>query len=909
MLSLPARPLWSGTYATPYSSAMGLHWPFRGREDELERISAAVSSPAVSGLVIAGAAGVGKTRLMLEAFERADLRRHTAHWVLATRATSAIPFGALASLLPAGLPLATPQTNLLRLAADALIAEAAPHRPVVGIDDAHQLDGVSAALLHLLIRTRQAFVLVTVRSGEPAPEPIMALWKEDLAERLELRPLSGRDVEDVLTAALGGQIEGATVQRLWATAKRNTLLLRELVLAGIDSGALTEVEGVWRWEGPWVIAPRLVELIGARIGRLEADEKALLEILAYGEPLGVQLLARLVSPQALDAMATKDLLEIEHDRRRVLASLAHPLYGEVLREQCPELRARKWRSQLADAVEATGARRFGDWLRVAAWRLSSGLPASPELLVAAARQAFVALDLPLAERMAKSALEAGGGLSAARILWRVLLLADPERHAEAEAMLGRLAEAPATDAVRAELAIGRANILFWGQGQADRASEVVRVAMASATERRWHDELALLEASFLAHTAQVLSAARAIDQLLGQSALRPRVEVHARYLKGITLNYVGRSEEAIAVLNSVIEPLARWAGELPWVVEGARLTLSHAQLFAGRLTEAERLAAESYASAVDRNWEPAILVHCTTRAQAALFRGRAAEAVPLLREGLAIYRRSAPAGFHFVSLLLGQLAHAEALAGDAQAAQVALAESDQTRRPSLKVLWLWAELARPWVAIAQGDQAQAIELAHRAADLARASGGWAQEAFALHDLVRLGSPRASAGRLAELAATAQGELIGLMAAHAAAAAAGDGAALDRVADALASLGANLLAAEALAQASRAHDRAGQWTRSRRSRARAGFLMELCGGIRTPALEKVEILTLTQREHHVAKLAAAGLSNRKIAERLVLSKRTVDNHLHKVYAKLGIAGRAELGPLLSSRRPGKPETGM
>jgi DNA-binding CsgD family transcriptional regulator len=55
--------------------------------------------------------------------------------------------------------------------------------------------------------------------------------------------------------------------------------------------------------------------------------------------------------------------------------------------------------------------------------------------------------------------------------------------------------------------------------------------------------------------------------------------------------------------------------------------------------------------------------------------------------------------------------------------------------------------------------------------------------------------------------------------------------------------------------------------------------------------------LTPRERDVAKLAATGMSNREIAERLVLSKRTVDNHLHQVYAKLGISGRAELSELL------------
>jgi regulator of RNase E activity RraA len=53
------------------------------------------------------------------------------------------------------------------------------------------------------------------------------------------------------------------------------------------------------------------------------------------------------------------------------------------------------------------------------------------------------------------------------------------------------------------------------------------------------------------------------------------------------------------------------------------------------------------------------------------------------------------------------------------------------------------------------------------------------------------------------------------------------------------------------------------------------------------------LPLTQRERLVATLAARGLTNSEIAERLVISVRTVGNHLHSVYAKLGVSGRREL----------------
>lgn len=55
--------------------------------------------------------------------------------------------------------------------------------------------------------------------------------------------------------------------------------------------------------------------------------------------------------------------------------------------------------------------------------------------------------------------------------------------------------------------------------------------------------------------------------------------------------------------------------------------------------------------------------------------------------------------------------------------------------------------------------------------------------------------------------------------------------------------------------------------------------------------------ITPREREVAGLAARGLSNREIADLLVLSVRTIENQLYRVYAKLGLAGRDQLGTAL------------
>jgi DNA-binding NarL/FixJ family response regulator len=51
--------------------------------------------------------------------------------------------------------------------------------------------------------------------------------------------------------------------------------------------------------------------------------------------------------------------------------------------------------------------------------------------------------------------------------------------------------------------------------------------------------------------------------------------------------------------------------------------------------------------------------------------------------------------------------------------------------------------------------------------------------------------------------------------------------------------------------------------------------------------------LTPQELQIAQLAAEGLSNREIGERLFLSHRTVGGHLYRIFPKLGLTGRAQL----------------
>lgn len=137
--------------------------------------------------------------------------------------------------------------------------------------------------------------------------------------------------------------------------------------------------------------------------------------------------------------------------------------------------------------------------------------------------------------------------------------------------------------------------------------------------------------------------------------------------------------------------------------------------------------------------------------------------------------------------------------------------------------------------------------------------------------------------------------------HARAIAGHDAGELEEVASVFEAMGSDLFAAEAAAGAAVAWKRSGEPRQAAAAGRRAGVLAARCEGVTTPALCGIAARALiTSAEQQVALLAASGRSNKQIAEELVLSLRTVENYLHRVYEKLGITGRAELAAALKEQ---------
>ena len=338
-------------------------WPLVGRSTEISQLRTSISGRR--GAVIVGPAGVGKTALATLGLEFGRERGMAVALVSGTAAARPYPFGAFASLLHRDSDLVGPESHAdqLRRYMHELLDDAGPRPLLVLVDDAHLLDDGSASLVHQLVLAGAATVLACVHSSprpaQPGPDPMVVLWKDYGAARIELGPLDGPAVEDLLLAVLGGPIDTVSLRQIAERSLGDPLFLHELVTGALDNGSLREESGIWRLRGPLQPTARLVDLVTTRLGNLSDAERHALELSALGGPLAQPALDKLADPAALESLEDRGLLASRMDGRRLQIRLAHPVYGDVLRSGLSPRRQRVLAQELA---EAAGGRRQDDTL-------------------------------------------------------------------------------------------------------------------------------------------------------------------------------------------------------------------------------------------------------------------------------------------------------------------------------------------------------------------------------------------------------------------------------------------------------------------------------------------------------------------------------------------------------------------
>ena len=931
-----------------------------GRTAELATIAAFLAAPHGPSrrLVLRGPAGIGKTILWDHAVALA--RAGADRTVLVTRASEGeadLPLVTLTDLLgpvPEGIVDALPgpqrdalDAALLRRGAtgghdartlgtavlSVLRRLAGDRRVLLGIDDAQWVDAASAAALDFAFRRltdQPVALLAAARTADDgsAAAFVRALTRPPDGAALEVGPVSLGILHHLVLERVGSALTRVQLARLEAESGGNPLLAMEL------AGALGRLE---RWPLPGEPLPLPADtgsLLRERIGR-EAPAVGQVLLLTAVLPLpttaavgATGMLDPAIAARGLDAAVAAGLLVVEPDGR---LRFPHPLIASAVLASTPPEERRRIHAGLA--ARASTIQERGRHTAIAATDPSREASATLDAAAIAARgRGATGMAADWMERAAALTPAGERDAWAARITRAAAWRADSGEIDRARRMLeDALPAIPAGDR-RAAAMLLLAQIVGWRDGSAAVVA-ACRSALAEAVTADLRARLRLR----IATEAEVVGAAGAlaeIDDALAEldvpgqdpdpdllaCALLQRASLRLAAGTGIDHDGVARANGLLAA-----EPRRTRDGD-----ESAESLRAHALVWQwwSDLDEHERARERQSADLqrdLDRGHERPTPIGAAELAVTELWLGDLAAAERHAADAQA-YAEQTGGSAQNRSVALGARAAIDAVRGDLEAAEraalagLALVEDDWLAGRHLAALGL--------VALSRGRPEEAIIRLGPLFDRLVATGQ--VETACTRMIGDLLEAAAGSGDLDQLRAIlAELEIRDRtvprpwVAANLARGRALLTAADGDVESAAAAAGEALRHAEALRmpfELARIALLAGRLDRRRKARRsaaehleRARSLFAALGAARWVDIADGELArigrrapstdALTETEDAVARLAARGLTNREVGDAAFLTAKSVEGVLARVYGKLGIRSRAELGAWLTAREAG------
>jgi DNA-binding NarL/FixJ family response regulator len=897
-----------------------------GRETEFAAVRHFLEHGGTRTLVVTGDAGIGKTTLWEAGIAAA---RSLGFRVLVARATGAdarLSFSALIDLLDGVnseelVALPKPQLHALEVAlvraepieplAESAVAlgfrnalQTLAGRPLlVAVDDVPWLDAPSADALAFAARRLDGdmplFLLARRRGRVSALERALAVAGG--LDRLELGPLSYGAIRRLLGEKVGLTLPRHLLRRLVDMTLGNPLFALEVARELSESGLPPMGEDL-------PVPESIEDQLRTRVARLPAATRRLLLATALSADLTLAQLAAVTDPGAIEEAIHGGLLVVVDDVR-VRAS--HPLLAAAARRHARPRARRELHLELAAVVaddglrlrhlalaaEGADERLAADLAGAAAGVASRGAPREAVELADHALRLTPADSAARGDRLLTLAgyLDVVGEAQrvtdlitpeleslprgSARVRAQLLLsegggvtsVTDHQRHLDAA-----LAEAQDDPALRANV-LAKMSIHSTAAcvEQVQQAEAWAVEALSGATGG--HSDIVRLSLHALAWARAL--AGRPLDDLTdrfdAESSAASHLVDSVERVSGLRCTWRGDVAAARAILGRLLA-LADERGEL-WSYVVLRLHLCELELRAGEWEAASGLLDEWSESA-----EAELLVAPSyERCRALLAVGRG------YLDDVERWAAPARAGAEATGARWQSL---ETLRATGTAAL--LAHDPAAAAESLRAVW---EHTRREGVDDPGAFPVAPDLVEALAEL-----GELDEARAVTDHLQLQAERQQHPWGLVTAARCDG-LIGLAADSNADTAA---AALDAAASAYADLGLPFDAARTLLVLGRLQRRRRRWAAARTALDRAAAAFESLGspgwveetrsdlarvGARRPRSEG----GLSPMEERVAELAAAGLSNKEIAQTLFVTSKTVEAHLTHIYAKLGLRSRAQL----------------
>lgn len=964
-----------------------------GRDAELAHLTGVLSDVLAGqahAVVISGAAGIGKTRLVMEALAVARARGFVAlsagaapleqdlSYAPIVRAlrplldgdddrrtvlVSGLPdLGRLFDELPESAPgpgdPGLARTRLFEAVRQFLRRATALHPIALLVDDVHWLDSASQALVGYLARCltdSRLLILLTYRDDDSHGLPLLDTlrWAGRVPRataglpavsglvlsELTLTGLDPSDLTTLVSALLGGEPPAGLVRLLADRAVGVPLYAQALISTLVATGSLTRVAG------RWVLRPTAADLVPGpvralleqRLDVLHAAARRVLEVICLGPETTARVVARVGGDSeadviaALAALRRSGLISEELVRGIPVYRPTHPMLAEVAMRSLSAAQRQALHAATAAVLEKDGPT---DILLLAHHLRRAGALVAPAKAVDGLVEAVgVALRRRAGDEAVSFAQTALDLMTDHRLPGdRAALLTSL---AEGAQLVGRLDRALAATLDAAGIGepldrayrLGTAAEIAKDLGDLDQAERCLRDAdqlIEGLPAGPVHVFLAEVGVDHAAHhdRREFLDArVRRVADLAERTGLvRARAVLElARLTQDLDDGHVVEGMRRIDGLLALSRRLAD-----PLFTERALRLVTQALLSYGDLAAAVDSADEGIALARRIGSTALEAMHLSHLTMARILQGRHSDASTLSGTLIGIGERLGMArvtalGIALAALIArrqGRLAEAEALIAEVWERFGGLADTDRH-------LFGIVDVVQGLVRLDRGDMSGAVESARSA--LRRPT---SVRVFALsiqaHGLI-------GDGRLAEASRTAdllraQTNGKDLAAAQ-----------IERVeAQLLAADGDQDGAARLFAAAADSFDRIGmaadaalarldaigrlpvdgaqpEWLGPRPLRETLEHVLEVlaaCGNDRgadqgkrllrrhggtagSVRARRTGPTGLSPREEEVVRLVAAGLSNPAIAERLVISTRTVTTHLQKVYARLGIRSRAAM----------------
>lgn len=820
-----------------------------------------------------------------------------------------------------------------------LTANLAQHPLMLVVDDLHWSDEPSLRFLAYLMPRLEGLPLLVAVGLRPAEQGVdqhllAHITTDPLARMVRPAPLSEKASAQLVRTVLESQAEDAFCLACHTATGGNPLLLRELADAAAAEGLEATAAGAARLHeiGPQAVKRR-VALRLTRLGPSAVAFCGALAILGDGaNPAHVVHLAGLEPATALQT--ARQLIDIDILHKSLLSlpdamstgkiTFVHPLVRAAVYEGLTETARLEGHARAARLLAADGE---------APERVAAHL-----LLIPPAGDDFVVDTL---RRAADQAFARGSPDSAVSYLERCLQEPPDKERVDVLLQLGTAAQlidaaksadyltaamTAAEDPQRKIVIAEMLGITLFNAGRGGEAAELM--SRAVQTLGTGHSDLRKRIQALLIHTSLV-DPVRSQFGTESVSKLRcapSSTELGSRMLD-VTIAFhdllVGTSSETAVMLAR------RGLGDGSLIEQANPLSVYGCYvLIAADLNEVIPVLESWIAVAYRRGSMFALAPAKCFRGLAWLSRGALAEAEANLRDSLwAVMTTSQKVGVPVVAAYLADTLMEQ---GNLEEAEAVLKVTSSPELPQAGYwAWLLGSRARllmmqeriqeglqAWLACgrrfaAHGGQNPAVLAWRSGAALALHRLGRSEEAqeLAAQEIIlarRWGAPTAL-GHALQVAGLIRGGQDGL-------------ALLRESTIILASSPARLEYAKALVDLGAALRRAGRRSESRQQLRFGVELAQICGA--TPLVERgwTELRASGARRHHVApsgldaltpserrvaELAAAGYTNRDIAQMLFITTNTVEVHLTRTYRKLGISGRASLSCFSFSRPEERP----